>query len=193
MGETRATGAFGYMPLVKASAVETENVDTCLTNGWYWIKENAQGCPINRAPLFVAGAKGSIWQHAFDDQSGSGLRRNSVDGGATWNPWEWENPPVADGTEYRTIKRYDGKPVYAKRIVVENAPDSAMAVLSHGLEGITPVGWNGVATNGEAVLALPFLGSFTVGVDRTNITLSTTENYSGYSVEITLKYCKEEN
>lgn len=193
MGSTGAIGGVGRTPLVRAGASETDNVDTRIVNGWYWIKENAQGCPVNGAPLFVVGAKDHIWQYVFDSKSGSELRRDTVDGGTTWNPWEWENPPVSDGAEYRTTMRYDGKPVYAKRITVENAPDSTVQVIPHGLDGILPVKWEGSATDGEKVLVLPFLSSFTVGVDRTNITLSTTENYSGYAVEIMLWYCKEEN
>ena len=192
MGGTGAIGGVRRTSFVRVGAGETDNVDTCLANGWYWIKENAQGCPVSGAPLFVVGAKDHIWQYTFDSQSGSELRRDTVDGGVTWNPWEWENPPVADGAEYRTTLRYNGQPVYAKRITVENAPDSAVQAIPHGLEGIVPVKWEGIAIDGENVLALPFLGSFTVGVDSTNITLSTTENYSGYAVEITLQYCKEE-
>ena len=193
MGSTGAIGGVGRTPLIRAGAGETDNVDTSLTNGWYWIMENAQGCPVNGAPLFVVGAKGRIWQYAFDSQSGSELRRHTADGGATWEPWEWENPPVADGAEYRTTKRSGGTPVYARNISVENAPNSAEQVIPHGLESITPVAWDGVATDGKNVLILPFCNSFTVGVDSTSITLSTTEDYSGYAVELTLQYCKEVN
>ena len=32
----------------------------------------------------------------------------------TWGPWEWVNPPLALGVEYRTTERYLGKPVYVK-------------------------------------------------------------------------------
>ena len=74
MGGTGAIGGVGRTPLVRAGAMETDNVDTCLANSWYWIKENAQGCPVSGAPLFVAGAKDHIWQYAFDSQSGSNRR-----------------------------------------------------------------------------------------------------------------------
>lgn len=30
-----------------------------------------------------------------------------------WQPWEWVNPPMKLGVEYRTTERYQGKPVYA--------------------------------------------------------------------------------
>lgn len=34
--------------------------------------------------------------------------------GNTWLPWEWVNPPMTLGVEYRTTERYLGKPVYVK-------------------------------------------------------------------------------
>lgn len=40
--------------------------------------------------------------------------RNRING--TWQPWEYENPPLKNNTEYRTTERYGAKPVYVKRI-----------------------------------------------------------------------------
>lgn len=34
--------------------------------------------------------------------------------GGTWQPWEYENPPLANGIEYRTTERYNNNPVYEK-------------------------------------------------------------------------------
>lgn len=34
------------------------------------------------------------------------------DGNFTWGAWEWDNPPMVAGVEYRTTERWDGKPVY---------------------------------------------------------------------------------
>ena len=42
-----------------------------------------------------------------------------------WREWEWVNPPMIPGKEYRTTERYQGKPVYAKRIHCESMPSSA--------------------------------------------------------------------
>lgn len=33
-----------------------------------------------------------------------------------WGPWEWVNPLMELGVEYRTVERYRGKPVYAKLV-----------------------------------------------------------------------------
>lgn len=39
-----------------------------------------------------------------------------------WSEWEWVNPPMTAGREYRTTKRYYGKPVYTK--LLSYAPSS---------------------------------------------------------------------
>ena len=40
--------------------------------------------------------------------------RYAVDG--VWTPWEYVNPPMQLGVEYRTVEQYNSKPVYAKAI-----------------------------------------------------------------------------
>jgi hypothetical protein len=42
--------------------------------------------------------------------------RFSEDNGATWTSWEWENPPMVVGVEYRTTERWNGQPVYTKLV-----------------------------------------------------------------------------
>lgn len=42
----------------------------------------------------------------------------SKDSGVTYEygPWEWVNPPMVEGVEYRTTERYNGKPVYTQLV-----------------------------------------------------------------------------
>jgi hypothetical protein len=40
------------------------------------------------------------------------LVRYKVEG--VWSQWEWVNPPMVLGVEYRTTERWQGKPVYTK-------------------------------------------------------------------------------
>lgn len=43
----------------------------------------------------------------------------------TWSEWEYINPPLIAGTEYRTTERFLGKPVYQKVFyVTEGLPDA---------------------------------------------------------------------
>lgn len=45
---------------------------------------------------------------------GTQIKRVSIASG--WQPWEWVNPPMMTGVEYRTTERYLGKPVYCKLV-----------------------------------------------------------------------------
>ena len=40
-----------------------------------------------------------------------------------WQPWEWVNPPMDLGVEYRTTERYRGKPVYVKLVDCGTIPE----------------------------------------------------------------------
>lgn len=43
----------------------------------------------------------------------------------TFTPWEWVNPPMIPGAEYRTTERYNGKPVYVKLINFGALPNAS--------------------------------------------------------------------
>lgn len=62
---------------------------------------------VNRSDLY-------IHQLAFRDDVYNCemcIRKNT---NGVWGAWEWVNPTMAEGVEYRTIERYHGKPVYTK-------------------------------------------------------------------------------
>jgi hypothetical protein len=66
----------------------------------------------------------------------------------TWHPWEYVNPPMVPGGEYRTTKRHNGKPVYTK--LLSYSPSSFTShntLLPHEIsnldEGLSiSVAWN---------------------------------------------------
>lgn len=53
--------------------------------------------------------------------NGHELRVN-IDGNGNWQPWEWVNPPMQLGIEYRTTERYLDKPVYTQLMNWGHAP-----------------------------------------------------------------------
>ena len=55
--------------------------------------------------------------------------------GETWGEWEYLNPPMNVGVEYRTIERWNGKPVYTK--LVDLGALTATQVLTVETPGIT--------------------------------------------------------
>ena len=102
----------------------TDNLDTLMKNGWFdYNRDNApQGslpsALITYATLIRVSVAGSTCvQEAFDptdsDNHGCVLRRTIY--GTKVYPWEYVNPPMIIGREYRTTERYNYYVVY-KRI-----------------------------------------------------------------------------
>ena len=111
--------------------------------------------------------------------------------GNTWLPWEWVNPPMQLGVEFRTTERYLGKPVYVKAVDCGNlpAPGSTKNV-SHSISGCLPIMVTAQMSNSNTI---PWLGKFTVGADNTNIVLyspADTSDFSGLTAMAILKYTK---
>lgn len=50
--------------------------------------------------------------------------------GNTWLPWEWVNPPMQLGVEYRTTERYLGKPVYIRLEEIAALPNDTTLTVS---------------------------------------------------------------
>lgn len=105
----------------------SDNLDALMQNGWFRYDENnpPKGTlPTALEPfasLIRVLVKGlTCVQEAFDstdsDSHGVVLRRTvyGVGAGAKIYPWEFVNPPMELGVEYRTTERYNGKAVYKK-------------------------------------------------------------------------------
>lgn len=76
--------------------------------------------------------------------------------GNTWLPWEWVNPPMLLGVEYRTTERYLGKPVYVKAVDCGAVPSNTQKIISMGVSGfITKIRCNAFATNSADVFTIP--------------------------------------
>lgn len=63
-------------------------------------------------------------------QYGSQIRKVKYSG--TWQPMEWDNPPMEVNVEYRTTERYKGKPVYVTKLYIGSLPQGTNSI-DHGL------------------------------------------------------------
>lgn len=116
-----------------------------------------------------------------------------------WQPWEWINPPMLLGTEYRTTERYLGKPVYAQLIDFGYGPNNANAHVTKTIENIdTIVRWSGTSSDGTA---FPFAnhmyspayvldGIVYKGSNALHIDLYTNENKSKVHLYVSVFYTK---
>jgi hypothetical protein len=88
---------------------------------------------------------GTLTANSYTDSETGALLtkivRNCVSG--NWQPWEYENPPLKNNTEYRTTERYGSKPVYVKRINYGKlAASGTTATISLGLTATNLVDFN---------------------------------------------------
>ena len=98
------------------TAVVSTDCNTNLTNGWYYANATTANRPAsftNCAFAVVARTPSQVYQYFFNPSDGCVLQRYTTNGGSTWKE-EWSNPPLLQGVEYRTTKRYKGSAVYEK-------------------------------------------------------------------------------
>lgn len=105
-----------------------DNLDNAIKNGFY--KSNL-GTPSTEiggsaywACLVIAYNTNYILQIAYRasyNPASIAVRRKNGDSG--WGHWEYLNPPMEAGVEYRTTERHGGKAVYRKHIMYENTED----------------------------------------------------------------------
>lgn len=114
LGENLTTG-----PLMQVLTEET--LDTTYNNGWYFA-DGVNIAGFSQATIRVDSSGRTIYQTAYvATEDGYVLRRCLEDsiGSPPYNsfgPWEWVNPPLVRGVEYRATERFLGKPVYVKAI-----------------------------------------------------------------------------
>lgn len=106
-----------------------DDLNTVLTTGWYnWSwdahPQNAPdnnwreyGCAMHVFSTTPGGyAIQTVYDLSDDITHGCAIQRTIyvISSGNIYYPWEWVNPPMQIGVEYRTTERYLGKPVYKK-------------------------------------------------------------------------------
>lgn len=116
-------------------------------NGWY-INQGSdnENCPKNGdvalsygTLLVSAKSYTNVMQFYFPAISNfTGYCIRTSDG-TTWTPWEWPNPPMQLGVEYRTTERYLGKPIYCKVVDCGNLPNAGRKAVSIGVSGLEKV------------------------------------------------------
>ena len=190
--ENLAPGGFGLGTV----AVNISDLNDATKNGWYM---NAAGGEAVHAPDNVAGwlvlvcayADEIVFQTAYRYGSDEGLisaRRSHHYLFGGWQPWEWINPPTLLGVEYRTVERYNGKPVYAKAINFGQAPNATYKDVSHGIESFSQlVSYTGMM-GGANLIEAPALDNILINASIIRITTNT--DASGSYVYLVLRYIK---
>lgn len=112
-----------------------------------------------------------------------------------WKHWEWVNPPMILGTEYRTTERYLGKPVYVKVVDCGNCPESGHKDIRFDTSGVAlPIRCYGNWTyDGRSTIPFETTGSdrMVVGIIGSFIRITTGgRNFSEHTCTVTVYYTK---
>lgn len=69
----------------------------------------------------------------------------------TWYEWEYVNPPMREGVEYRTKERYLGKTVYTKLINFGALPNATKKTVQHGVDSSKVIRCVGQMSDGNSI------------------------------------------
>ena len=120
----------GYGLGVSTSPVVSD-INKHTANGWFRVTAGTDNTPCPYGIGMNYGYDGSnITQRVYDINNKGWIQRTTGNGGTSWTEWEWENPPLIEGKEYRTTERYNGKPVYTKAVYCSNFPSVATKSIS---------------------------------------------------------------
>lgn len=102
-----------------------------------------------------------------------------------WGAWEWENPPMQTGIEYRTTERFMGNPVY-RSVVNIGYVSKGDNVIAHNLAVNIPTSLDVI--NNDAELLTNSVLITNLSADKTNIGFYCSANFG--SIRCILKYIK---
>lgn len=174
----------------------SNDLNTIVQNGAYqWTDSTPQNAPNSYCKMRVWSGVGGqyVTQEAATGHANYKnviMRRHLV--GSTWSEWEYENPPLVTGEEYRTTERCDAKAVYVMRFSCGSMPNNQ--TLRIGLpskirgQDIIHTALR-IKTTG-ASMQMAYGADPGYFIEGNNIALTTSGNFSAYTATATVKYTK---
>lgn len=174
-----------------AAAAPVTDLNQAVLSGWYSCAGSSNGPSSNfYGWLLVSsrtGAGGMIRQDAWNALGQPDhFVRYAVDG--VWTPWEYVNPPMQLGVEYRTIERYQQVPIYTKAVNFGTAPNATSKTVEHGITGFNQcVDVSGILGGANLIGHKNIVG---ILVNASQITIEADADLSRSNVYVILKYTK---
>lgn len=192
-----APGGFG----LGGGPKQISSWDDVRDNGWYY----------GPAPAGIG--NGNLWgrvdalsstyavQTIYSDTYVASAKRFLI--ANAWKTWEWVNPPMTLGVEYRTTERYFGKPVYAKTFNIPvSVFENQLPSYSHGIDHLDRIVDARVYCRADWIRPLPWsyygsaewsaqymLNSTLIKFEIGSNALARIKEYTN-GVDVTLKYTK---
>ena len=191
-----APGGFGLGDSTGQSILDANEA---ILGGFYYWGPNAKNTPFRYGAMVVIPrssntAKPDVTQIASEDTgdinpiSYIAVRKSTDNGDGAWGEWEYVNPPMMSGVEYRTTERYLGKPVYVKVVDFGVLPANAKKAVAHGIDNL---GYVLDYSGSVGYWVWPTIPHVTdVQFTATNIEITTDADLGGFATKFILKYFK---
>lgn len=189
----------GYIAGVAISSTVEEGLNTATQNGWYYF--GGTGDIENRPSLIPDSGYGYLLVSSRNQQTKLQVFMSEVNNyiavrkleAGVWQPWEYVNPPMQLGVEYRTTERYLGKPVYCRLIDFGSLPNATtkMVYINNNNSSII------ISAVGITSYMVLLLGTgeneheATLKVRNNMVSIKTTSDQTKYTATILVKYYKD--
>ena len=153
----KAPGGFGLGGNAKW-LTEADDVNAISESGWYaWDSPHTPKNAINLAysTIMRVDAQNAVVNvktiyGVAENLLGAAIVARNMTYGSHISDWEYENPPMTFGVEYRTTERCLGKPVYVKTVDFGALPNASYKFV--GIEnGASIIRVSGLASNGKTI------------------------------------------
>lgn len=199
-----APDGFGLGNIGKLLTSE-DNLDEVKTNGWYRWDPKAPpqgtlpsviGQSMDATLIRVWGNGAVCYQESINitDETGHGCLCARTIYASTIFPWEWVNPLMKSGIEYRTTERFWGRPVYYKIVDCGQIADNKQ--VEHGIVNMRDcISFQGLRSG----MPMPSISNnnlsdpwsyYVADINRTKITLACGTSAAGGNCHVILKYTK---
>ena len=180
-------------------ALSNVSLNSLINNGWYFLYRNNTDGPdnvnISDAILFVSSARSDltkVQRLILGTQGMQGYELRRVYNNVSWQPWEWVNPPMTLGVEFRTTERYLWKPVYCRLIDFGSLPNATSKMVYFNNKSSNIISAVGI-TSYKVLL----LGTgenehrATLKVKSHMVSIETINDQTQYTATILVKYYKD--
>ena len=161
----------------------TVNYPSLIRNGKYsLLRVSARTSNEILQEVFCVGISGQYDFNAVRSYGNSG----------EWSEWEYINPPMALGVEYRTTERHLGKPVYVKAVDFGALPNATTKTVTWAASGevLAVLSVEATSSQGSPVGLGASLSGTELTATKTTLYVKSSGNYSSDTAVFRLKYTK---
>lgn len=186
--------ALGGYGLGGTYAKMVSDCNDATANGFYSLAgsgtANAPGWNLNYGTMLVTNRSNGSQITQIVTYANVSAVRSYVNG--AWTEWEYENPPMQLGVEYRTTERWDGAPVYMKMVDCGELPNAGQKVVEFATETTAAaINLYGRAVKNGELITIPYAGNgIIVSGYKNRVVIGTTADYSGWYGYVVVKYTK---